>query len=221
MSVSIARLGECTVKESRYNIWVEHKNAVYVFNGISGALLRVPKDDYHSLRKFLSDGGKSNCSPKLLEQMAYGYMLIPDNFDELSSLSSLYNASRWDTSTFGLTIVTSLGCNFDCPYCFEAKHPSVMDDNIQRAVLNVLDDQISNGIKGFYVTWFGGEPLVGKKSLLSLSDAFIEHCQRRHIDYTASIVTNGYLLDEKTCAELRDRKVKTHSDKFGRATGSA
>jgi uncharacterized protein len=57
------------------------------------------------------------------------------------------------------------------------------------------------------VTWFGGEPLVGKKPLLALSDAFIARCAAAEVRYEASISTNGYLLDEETCAQLRDRKV--------------
>ena len=52
-----------------------------------------------------------------------------------------------------------------------------------------------------------GEPLVGKKPLLELSDQFIERCDRANVEYAAGIITNGYLLDPETCAELRDRRV--------------
>ena len=72
-------------------------------------------------------------------------------------------------------------------------------------MLQVLDDQLPK-IHSFHVTWFGGEPLVGKQPLLALSDAFIERCDGAGIEYSADITTNGYLLDEGTCAQLRDRK---------------
>jgi uncharacterized protein len=72
----------------------------------------------------------------------------------------------------------------------------------------MLDDKLSI-IKSLSVNWFGGEPLVGKQPLLTLSDAFIERCERASVRYSASITTNGYLLDENTCAQLRDRKVKS------------
>jgi hypothetical protein len=49
----------------------------------------------------------------------------------------------------------------------------------------------------FNVTWFGGEPLVGKQPLLALSDAFIERCDRAGVSYGAGITTNGFLLDER------------------------
>jgi uncharacterized protein len=196
------------MKESRYNMWVERDDAAYVFNGMSGALLRVPKPDQTALQRFLS-GEDNNCSPKLLVQLANGRMLIPDDADEVDMLSKRYKASREDTSHFALTMVTSLGCNFDCPYCFEAKHPSIMDAEVQQAVLDVVDDQLPN-IGSLHVTWFGGEPLVGKKPLLALSDEFIRRCDDAGVEYSADITTNGFLLDEPTCIELRDRRV-THA----------
>ena len=46
------------MKESRYNVWVEREDAVYVFNGVSGALLRVPRDYYADLRSYLNGSGE-------------------------------------------------------------------------------------------------------------------------------------------------------------------
>src|SRR5947208_7308605 len=100
------------------------------------------------------------------ERMAHGRMLVADNTDEIDLLAQRYEFTRHDPTRFALTIVTSLGCNFDCPYCFEAKHPSIMHDDVVTAVLAALDEQLPR-ITSFHVTWFGGEPLVGKKPLLT------------------------------------------------------
>jgi uncharacterized protein len=194
------------LRESCYNIWVETEGAAYVFNGMSGALLCVPNKEYRALKTFLAGEQESNCSVKLLEQLIIGRMLIADKSDEIDILERRYAASRNNPSNFVLTIVTSLGCNFDCPYCFEAKHPSIMDRDVQQAVLQILNDQLPK-ISSFSVSWFGGEPLVGRKPLLALSDAFIERCDRANVGYSATIATNGFLLDEQTCADLRDRRV--------------
>ena len=194
------------MKESRYNVRVERDDATYVFNGVSGALLRVAKTDYDAVRRYLA-GGQGSCSPEVVAHLAEGLMVIPDNADELAFLERRYAAGRRDLSRFALTIVTSLGCNFDCPYCFEEKHPSILDEEVQRLVLQVLDDQLTR-IRSFSVTWYGGEPLIGKKALLALSDAFIDRCNAAEVAYSAQIITNAYLLDEQTCAQLRDRQVK-------------
>jgi uncharacterized protein len=194
------------VKESRYNIWVERGEAAYVFNGLSGALLRLPADQHGAVRRFLDGDEGGSPSPKVLEQLALGRMLVPGAADEREVLRARYDTSRHDASHFALTIVTSLGCNFDCPYCFEAKHPSILDGEVRDLLLQVVDDQLAR-IRSMRVSWFGGEPLVGRKPLFELSDAFIARCDRAGVEYGADIVTNGYLLDETMCAALRDRRV--------------
>ena len=194
------------MKESRFNIWVEHAGAFYVYNGVSGALLRISREDYLALQDFLSNRDNVNCRPALLSDLVLGQMLVSDDSDELAFLSKRYQLSRFDTTHLGLTIVTSLGCNFDCPYCFESKHPSIIDDEVREAILQLLDDKLSS-IGSFNVCWYGGEPLIGKHALLKLSDDFIERCDANQVQYSARIITNGYLLDEQTCEQLRDRRI--------------
>jgi uncharacterized protein len=180
---------------------------MFVYNGVSGGLLAMSRSDYADLQAVLEGSGSANFSPDLLEKMLGGRMLVSDDFDEVAFLETRYALTRNNQSVFGLTLVSSLGCNFDCPYCFEDKHPSVMDDDVQSKLLAVVDDQIARGITGLRVTWYGGEPLVGRRPLFALSDAFIERCDRAGVRYGASIVTNGYLLDEATCQRLREGRV--------------
>ena len=142
-----------------------------------------------------------------LSDLAAGSMMLPDGVDELAALEKLYVRSRSDTKHMGLTILTSLGCNFDCPYCFEAKHPSIMSMEIRSAVVDLVQSKLRS-IRSLSVEWFGGEPLVGRVALFDLSDRLIARCEKANIEYAASIVTNGYLLDEHTCNELQRVKVK-------------
>ncbi len=195
------------MKESRYNVWVERDGSAFVYNGVSGSLLAMPVDDRRALELLLS-GDHTDCSTELVRELALGRMLVADEADELALLEARYAHSRHDQSRFALTIVTSLGCNFDCPYCFEAKHPSILDSEVEGAILAMLDDQLDR-ISQFSVGWFGGEPLVGKGPLLRLSDEFIARCDAAGVDYDADIRTNGYLLTPDTCRELHDRRVTT------------
>jgi uncharacterized protein len=195
-------------KESRYNIWVDRQDFHYVYNGLSGGVLAVPKTDYLALRRCLNGNGDlgTEIRPSLLQDLLLGRILVSASCDEQSVLAAKYKAGRQATDHLSLVVVTSLGCNFDCPYCFEDKHASIMDADCQHALVKLLDDKLSS-IKSFSVEWFGGEPLIGKTALLTLSDLFIEHCDRAGVSYSASIVTNGSLLDKKTCVELRERRV--------------
>src|SRR4051794_23756742 len=118
------------MRESRYNVWIQTGDSAYVFNGVSGALLQLSAADYQAVRCFLAGEEDGACRPMVLARLVEGMMLIPDQADEIPLLRDRYEASRHQESRFALTIVTSLGCNFDCPYCFEAKHASIMNDDV-------------------------------------------------------------------------------------------
>lgn len=193
--------------ESRYNIWTQRDSRMFVYNGVSGGLLAMEKSEYDGLQAVLRGDDGARFSPDLLEKMLGGRMLISEDFDELDFLAMRYALSRNDRSVFGLTLVSSLGCNFECPYCFEDKQPSVMDDEVQASLLGVVDDQIDRGITALRITWYGGEPLVGRRPLFALSKGFIERCDQAGVQYSAHMITNGYLLDEATCSQLREYRV--------------
>lgn len=195
------------MKESRYNTWVEREGKHYVHNGISGALLRVSARDYKTLRRFLDGKVVPECRPSFLADLIQGRMLVTDEADELAFLAQRYSASRHNSKQLGLTIVTSLGCNFDCPYCFEDKHASTMRTDVQDAIVDYVRDRLPL-LSDLRVDWFGGEPLVGKSALLALSDRFVSLCAAGGVKFHASVITNGYLLDQKTCEELRQRGVR-------------
>src|SRR5206468_357897 len=116
--------------------------ALYVYNGVSGALLQVPKDQHEGMQAFLAGAPEPACTARVIELLVRGSMLIPSELDELEVLARRYNLTRHDTGHFALTIVTSLGCNFNCPYCYEVKHPSIMNGEVRKAVLELLDEKL-------------------------------------------------------------------------------
>ena len=103
--------------------------------------------------------------------------------------------------------MTSLGCNFDCPYCFENKPAAILDDETERLLLEVLDAQLPT-IERFHVTWYGGEPLLGQDRIDRLSEAFLERTRQPGWRTRASIVTNGYLLTPDVARRLAALQVR-------------
>jgi uncharacterized protein len=194
--------------ESRYNVWAERNGFSYVFNSVSGSLYRMTAGQRSAFQRYSRDGVATADLAETLAHLIAGGMLINDDVDEIDVLAKKYESGRRNDRRFNLTLVTSLGCNFDCPYCFEAKHPSIMDEDVRAQVLKMLDDRLPH-IDVFGAGWFGGEPLVGKAAVFDLSDAFIERCDAHGVSYAASIVTNGYLLDEETCRGLAERRVRS------------
>jgi uncharacterized protein len=153
------------------------------------------------------DGGDDRMPPTgTLRDLTLARMLVGDDTDELGVLERRYRAGTADRSSFALTIVTSLGCNFDCPYCFENKPTAVLDAETERLLLEVLDAQLPT-IRRFDVTWYGGEPLLAQDQIDRLSEGFLARTAEHDVSYSARIVTNGYLLTPEVASRLRALEV--------------
>ena len=58
--------------------------------------------------------------------------------------------------------------------------------------------------KSWLLHWYGGEPLLAISPIERLTKKFKKICKRFNIEYSASIITNGYLLTEDVCNKLLD-----------------
>jgi len=195
------------MKESRYNIWVTEGPRSYVYNGFSGKVVDLPTAQREQVERFVAGDDDAGVDAALIHALVAGHMIVADGLDELSVLRRRYEATRRNPGHLQLTVVTSLGCNFDCPYCFEAKHPSLLDGAVQQRLLQLVDTRLPS-IRTLSVLWYGGEPLVGLPALLALSDELLARARSAGVDYVASIITNGYLLDRAVAGQLRDRGVR-------------
>ena len=130
------------------------------------------------------------------------------NFDERAALETMGRGACATPYAVGLTICPTLSCNFDCPYCFEnhgsgKMSPEVQDDVVALAE-RMLDTSRADDLR---VTWFGGEPLLAPDVIESLSARLIALVEERGGAYSASIITNGYLLTQDVADMLGAAKV--------------
>jgi uncharacterized protein len=194
------------VRASRYNVVLERGEVTWIHNGVSGQVFSLPTRDWSDALAFLDGDGERMPDVETLRDLTIARMLVGDDTDELGILERRYRAATADRSSFALTVVTSLGCNFDCPYCFENKPAALLGDETERLLLDVVDTQL-RAVERFHVTWYGGEPLLGQDRIDRLSEAFIERTVAHDVSYRASIVTNGYLLTPSVARRLRALKV--------------
>ena len=196
------------MKESRYNVWAEDGSRVFVHNGISGRLVTLPKAQRDPIHRFVAGDDEAPIDPAVLHELIDAQVVIADAADELDLLRRRYDATRRNPGRFRLTVVTSLGCNFDCPYCFEAKHPALLTEAVEDRLLRLVDRKLP-AVRELAVLWYGGEPLVGLPALLRLSDELVARTTAAGVGYSAAVITNGYLLDAPVARRLRDRGVTT------------
>ncbi len=132
------------------------------------------------------------------------------NFDERAALETMARAACGASHGIGLTICPTMGCNFDCPYCFEdhgrGKMSAEVQDDIVALATRMLDTSHLNDLQ---VNWFGGEPLLAPDVIESLSQRLMALVEEREGTYSAGIITNGYLLDQSMVDLLERCKVKS------------
>ncbi len=132
------------------------------------------------------------------------------NFDERAALEVMGRAACAMPHGIGLTICPTMGCNFDCPYCFEDHFAGKMSPEVQDDVVALAGRMLdASGSKDISVTWFGGEPLLALDVIESLSERLMALAQERGGKYSASIITNGYLLTQDVADMLERCKVKS------------
>ncbi len=197
------------MKYSQYNVWAETAGKRWVFNGVSGALLPLTDAESSAADAIVGSGAEPSSDEvlaKLVELVRAG-VLRNDDADELHELEQRYLVDRAGAGSMELTIVTSLGCNFDCPYCFEDKHPALLRADVADAIVNMVAAS-TPGLQHLSITWFGGEPLLGRDALFALSDRLIAICDEGGVAYDSRIITNGWHLTPDVARSLAARRVR-------------
>lgn len=109
-----------------------------------------------------------------------------------------------------LILLPTAGCNFRCMYCYEDHEGKVMTQEIQDSVISFVEKNIEN-YKALRVEWFGGEPLCSSDVVDYISQGLIAVCKQAKKPYTASMTTNGYLLNLDTFRRmLRKNRVVSY-----------
>ena len=131
------------------------------------------------------------------------------NFDELEALSTNGRIACSASEDVSLTICPTMGCNFDCPYCFENHRPGRMSQQTQDDVIALAGRMLETSrAKKLHVIWFGGEPLLMPDIIEALTGLLTALAEQHGAEYTATIVTNGYLLTQEIADMLGRCKVK-------------
>lgn len=84
-----------------------------------------------------------------------------------------------------------------------------MPEDVQQALLEYIEKEVKTG-KDLFVTWYGGEPLLAKEIIFELSQKIIAITKKNKVDYSAGMVTNGYLIskDSKIVENLKKSRIK-------------
>ena len=195
------------MKLSKYNFLNRREDATVFFNGVTCALAVVDENFMRVLDDIENDRyDETQYDPQLIGDMKSSGCIIDDDVDESARLEFYRNLAKYDTTRFGLTIAPTLDCNFRCKYCFEHHPKGIMSDEVQAALIKFVENRLHSA-RNFSVTWYGGEPLLTKDIIYSLSEKFLALCQKYNVEYDAFIITNASLMDDADIENFKRYKI--------------
>lgn len=191
-------------KASRYNIEVSDPSTgrTVLFNSLYGSRTILSADELDVVRKVLRDPNcVTDAQSVLWDGLARQKHLVEDGTDELALVKKRKRAGMEDLNRLDVIVMPTLDCNFACTYCYESHPPSVMSDATDRSLRLWLESEIPRH-KVVLLSWFGGEPLMAYRRVLSLTRYTVETAARSRVGCVTHMTTNGYLLDEAKSREL-------------------
>lgn len=201
-------------KISRYNHFQPWRNGHYIaFNARSGAVAVMTAENYDAYQNLATRLAQSNGSTslsdadaKLLKQLEYGRFAYPDGQEELQSIKFKHHMDRYDSTALGLVIAPTMACNMACKYCFESNKKGKMSAEVQTAILDYVEKK-ADSLNLVDICWYGGEPLLALDVIEAMTTGLLELGRRKHFQYAATVITNGYLLSPEVVDKLVNLRV--------------
>lgn len=196
------------MKKSKYNLFFKESDISLAFNSMTCALAQVDEEFYRIYNDIENVDAKSLSEKdnKLIKDMLKGGYIIADDCDELKSIKFRNSVGKYNKDFLSLVIAPTLECNFACPYCYENPKQGIMSKEVQDKLVEIIKKNAERK-RRIDITWYGGEPLLAKSVIYSLSERFIKICEENNVEYFASIITNGYLLEESDIEKFSKYKI--------------
>ena len=204
---TIKLLGELQPEHTNYRLMnytlcSECDDGTLLYNVITGQLVLL-NDEESALIKRLP----SALQDAMIELINHRF-IVPVDYDEKNTVLKLRLLLQQlfpSKGINGYTILPTTNCNARCFYCYENNFSHI---NMSKEVANQLVEyMISHKGKGpLRLSWFGGEPLLGRDRIEQICRSLRNH----GIEYVSSMVTNGYLFTKEIAEQaVRDWNVKT------------
>lgn len=191
------------MKISNYNFFhpYDEPNRYVAYNSFTNALALVDAAKYQAYLRFEEDNAYA-LDDTFMNSLRKGGFVIEDAVDEIALLRHKLWKSRYAGTGLGLTLAPTSGCNFRCVYCYEKDHlgSERMSEETQQAIVRLVEGRAS--LQALGVSWYGGEPLLAMDIIESMTEQFLALAEKHAFQYSATIVTNGYLLTPEIAERL-------------------
>ncbi len=193
---------------SRYSrLFRSRRNGWLLYNSASNAFLQVEENLVPVLEAIQkdADGFDFSGQPQLYFLLrSHGFLVEDGQDDALYNILKMHRLTEtYATQTLMLTVAITRNCNFDCSYCYEGNRSGApMSDETADKLIEFI--RLHTGLKNVGLVWYGGEPLLAINTIRRIT----REVEKMDKKYSASMITNGYLLTGEIADELNDLHVR-------------
>src|SRR5215213_2903101 len=199
-------------RASYYNLRVPDGARTLLFNGVTGALLKLDRKLTRALTPWLGKDRPRTAGvgygdwkapefrvaelPASIRERFPAFLdagiFVPRDADERGGLRESYEHNR-TAAPFFVTVTTTLDCNMRCYYCYQKdgeleKMSPAMADSIAGWMQREIE---TRGHRRIHVDWYGGEPMLNSEVIERISARMIGFCAAKGVTYKGSMICNG------------------------------
>ena len=155
-----------------------------------------------SEEKELFDSAPVKADPDYPELFTHRF-LVPESCSGIKTAEQLRALALKREDAAGIirhfNILPTTHCNARCFYCFEKGMVpvSMTDESAEQTARFIISTHKAG--KPVYISWFGGEPLLGKKHI----DQICRRLYDAGIQYSSSMTTNGSLITSEIIEKMK------------------
>lgn len=192
---------------SKYISILKLEKFTIVYSHISSKVLKINNDLFKNI-----EGAKiSNLPKEDIEKLQQASVLCKSYENQRTQIINENDTASKRSNLMPFVVFLNGSCNLNCVYCGQ-KHQSIkFDKELYESTISFFKERIKSlqNVKRVSVNWFGGEPLLSVKHIVSLAGKFKEICKRNNLQYASSITTNGVLLTPENYKQLCDASVSS------------
>lgn len=172
-----------------------------LINNITGAIVFLWKSEFmHIFEK--------DWNTDYMKFLKENFFLVPvdyNDFEECEKVRQRFLPDLDKSTCFKnpnyFTILSTTECNARCFYCYEkGRKQFPMTDEVANKVADFII-KVRDKNQPVSIGWFGGEPTFNTKPM----DIIYDKLSANNISYSSSIISNGYLIDDKMCKDFVEK----------------
>jgi uncharacterized protein len=175
----------------------EDPQRLVLFSTKNAAIISIPGKSLEKVARLKADRD-------LLRRWGF---LVEDPDKEKREMLRFIDGLNRINRTLSIKLVMGLDCNLACRYCFEGTRKGrhyMTKDTADRFVEFVRETLAGRRrVRELEVTFYGGEPLMSKKLILSVASRLKRLTLSCGIPFTFYLVSNGTLLTKETVSAMK------------------